>query len=231
MPEYSNIEHRIHTWARNVLPFFIIRRVTPIYYASNRWRFKFMKRPILPQQSTYCRPRREQEEFFDKYCSGKGIDIGWGGDPITPDVKGWDIEDGDAHHMASVTDEEFDFVYSSHCLEHMEDLELTLRNWWRILKKGGFLILYLPDRDLFEKKKKLPSRFSLDHKHFFMLDADEPPDTIGVLPLIERTLTGYRIEYAKICDYGLTIRDPLRHSDGEYSIEVVIAKERSATYS
>ncbi|MDA1277812.1 MAG: class I SAM-dependent methyltransferase [Verrucomicrobia bacterium] len=227
MKKYANVEHFVHSCARAILPFAVIKRVTPLYYASNRWRFKFMKRPILPQQSAHSRPRREAEGFFERYCQGKGIDIGWGGDPITPDVRGWDIEDGDAHLMAGVENETYDFVYSSHCLEHLEDIERALQNWWRILKPGGFLILYLPERDLFEKKKELPSRFSLDHKHFFLLDADDPPDTVGLLPLIERTLSDYRMEYAKICDYGLTIRDPFRHSDGEYSIEAVLAKETS----
>jgi hypothetical protein len=57
-----------------------------------------------------------------------------------------------------------------------------------------------------------------------LIDKDEEPDTIGIVPLIKRTITEYEIIYAKKCGEGNTITDPLIHSDGEYSIEVVIKK-------
>ena len=41
-------------------------------------------------------------------------------------------------------DELFDYVYSSHTLEDMHYSEAVLIEWWRILKPGGRLILYLP---------------------------------------------------------------------------------------
>jgi len=93
------------------------------------------------------------------------------------------------------------------------------------LKKNGYLILYLPHRDLYEKKQTLPSRFNEDHKHFFLLENDEEPDTIGVLSLLARTLDNYEIIYAKECSEGHTIFDSVLHSNGEYSIEVVIKKK------
>lgn len=40
-----------------------------------------------------------------------------------------------------------DFVFSSHTLEHIEDHVAALREWWRVLKVGGFLCLYLPHKD------------------------------------------------------------------------------------
>ena len=64
----------------------------------------------------------------------------------------------------------------------------------------------------------------MDHKYFFILDKNDPPDTIGILPLIKDTLSNYEIAEAKDCSEGHTIREPERHSDGEYSIEVVIRK-------
>ena len=75
-----------------------------------------------------------------------------------------------------------------------------------------------------KKKKTLPSRWNPNHKHFFLIDKDDPPDTIGIIPLIERTLINHKIIYAKECNKGHTIMDPLIHSNGEYSIEVVIKK-------
>jgi SAM-dependent methyltransferase len=103
---------------------------------------------------------------------------------------------------------------------------VALRNWWRVVKPGGYLIFYGPHRDLYEKKKQLPSNWNSDHKYFFLLDEDDPPDTLGVLPLIKKSLRNYDIIVAKVCDEGHTITDPAIHSDGEYSFEIVLFKKK-----
>ena len=87
------------------------------------------------------------------------MDIGFGGDSIVPNATGWDFEHGDAQYLKGLNDEQFDFVYSSHTLEHMQDPAVALKNWYRVLKKGGYLIIYIPHRDLYESKKTLPSKF------------------------------------------------------------------------
>ena len=102
--------------------------------------------------------------------------------------------------------------------------EEALKNWYRILKKGGFLIIFIPHRDLYEKKLHLPSRFNEDHKHFFLLDQYDPPDTIGIVPLIQNVLPSAEIIYAKICNDGFLSEGNEIHSKGEYSIEVVCRK-------
>ena len=139
--------------------------------------------------------------------------------------QGWETIHGDAHYLKRIKKPKFDFVYSSHTLEDLDNPDIAINNWWRVLKPGGFMILYLPHRDLYEKKKELPSRWNIYHKHFFLIDKDETPDTIGIIPFIERHLTNFEIIYAKECSEGHTITDPLIHSDGEYSIEVVIQKK------
>lgn len=185
--------------------------------------------PLLGRKRAYgethkAHARRVREKFFERYCRGRGLDIGYGGDPVTPDVQGWDFEHGDAQLLRGLDDESFDFVYSSHLLEHLPDCELALKNWWRVLKPGGYLILYLPHRDLYEKKTRLPSRFNSDHKHFFLPERDEPPDTLGVVPLLERALPGVCLVYCKTCDEGYVDPGPERPSEGEFSIEVVARK-------
>ena len=155
---------------------------------------------------------------------GSGLDIGFGGDLVVPNAKGWDFEHGDAQYLKGLNDEQFDFVYSSHTLEHMQDHAVALKNWYRVLKKGGYLIIYIPHRDLYEKKKTLPSRFNPNHTAFFLIDNDEAPDTIGIIPLIKRNLNNYEIIYAKECNEGHTVSDPELHSNGEFSIEVVLKK-------
>jgi SAM-dependent methyltransferase len=43
---------------------------------------------------------------------------------------------------------EFDYVFSSHCLEHLVDPVKALEHWKTRLKKGGVLFLYLPHPDM-----------------------------------------------------------------------------------
>ena len=169
--------------------------------------------------------RRQREGFFGKYCQGQGLDIGYGGDLVAPNCVGWDMQDGDAQYMQGVKDESFDYVYSSHCLEHMADVRVALRNWFRLVKKGGYLIIAVPHRDLYEKKKRLPSRWNSDHKHMFLIGISESPDTLDIVEEIRESIIDYDIKYIKACDEGHTITDPFIQSDGEYQIEVVLQKK------
>lgn len=111
--------------------------------------------------------RRKQEGYYQKYFKGVGIDIGCGDDPLVPEagsqVTQWDILDGDAQVMAGVDAESFDFVYSSHCLEHMREPLVAVQRWWELVAPGGYLIVVVPDEDLYEQCL-WPSRFNTDHK-------------------------------------------------------------------
>jgi SAM-dependent methyltransferase len=110
-----------------------------------------------------------------RYFVGDGVDIGGAPDPLTlyaqffprmGKVRIWDLADGDAQFMASVADDSFDFVHSSHCLEHLVDPAVGLRNWFRILKPGGHLVVIVPDEDLYEQGV-FPSTYNSDHKWTF----------------------------------------------------------------
>jgi len=99
---------------------------------------------------------------------GSGIDIGCGPDPLTPSVRRFDVADGDANQITRFVQEQFDFVYSSHCLEHMQNPRSALLEWWRLVKPGGHLIVIVPDEDLYEQGV-FPSRFNPDHRATFTL--------------------------------------------------------------
>jgi SAM-dependent methyltransferase len=45
--------------------------------------------------------------------------------------------------------EKFDYVYSSHCLEHVPHPFETLKKWLGLLKKDGLVVLYLPHADYY----------------------------------------------------------------------------------
>ena len=118
----------------------------------------------------------------------------------------------------------FDYVYSSHTIEHMPNPLGALKNWAARVKKGGYLIIYLPHRDLFEKKKELPSQWNSGHTTFFMPEKTEKPYTLGVREIINDNLKDFKIVYLKVCDEGYHSLGPNKHSEGEYSIEVVAKK-------
>jgi predicted SAM-dependent methyltransferase len=127
-------------------------------------------------------PRRLRDPaFHQKFFVGDGLDVGAGGDPLsryrplfrgidsvqTFDVPGSDADiTGDATTLASIGDNVYDFVHSSHCLEHIADVPQALRSWLRVCKRGGHVIVIVPDWELYEHEV-WPSVFNTDHKHCF----------------------------------------------------------------
>ena len=206
-------------YARKIFP-------KPFFYKILKLKIKFVGRAYIPGETSKAKKRREEEGFFEKYARGKGLDIGFGGDPVTPNVKGYDFEHGNALYLDGLKpNEKFDFVYSSHCLEHMPDPGLALKIWWKRVKRGGYLIFAVPHRDLYERKKTLPSDWNQDHKYFYLPEKHEPPCTLGVKQLIKESLGDYKIMYVKTCDQGYEyIGKNGQHSKGEFSIEAVIKK-------
>lgn len=61
-----------------------------------------------------------------------------------------------------------DAIFSSHCLEHIENHEAALAAWWDIIKVGGHLVLYLPHRDLYPNIGT--DGANPDHVHDFVPD-------------------------------------------------------------
>lgn len=79
------------------------------------------------------------------------------------------LGDKDAQLMQEVLTNHYDFVVSSHCLEHMNNPEEAIRNWIRITKRLGYIVVTVPDWDMYEHRH-WPSRFNGDHKTSWTLD-------------------------------------------------------------
>jgi len=146
------------------------------------------------EQSKSARRRYLEGAFHTRYFVGHGVDIGGAPDPLAQyvrifplmqSVRIWDVADGDAQYMESVPEAHFDFVHSSHCLEHMVDVPVALKHWTRILKPGGHLIITVPDEDLYEHGQ-WPSQFNGDHKWSFTLckTKSSMPKSINVIDLV-----------------------------------------------
>lgn len=138
--------------------------------------------------------RLHDSRFATRYFVGTGIDIGCGPDPISQYaeqfprmgmVRSWDMVDGDAQYLESVRDEQFQFAHSSHCLEHMQDPKIALHHWLRVIKPGGYLVVTVPDEDLYEQGQ-FPSTFNHDHKWTFTLHKSTSwsPKSINLFELL-----------------------------------------------
>lgn len=83
--------------------------------------------------------------FAKHFCKGVGYDIGcnrleWSFPGSTP----IDLLFDNQWEAYNLPDEQVDYIYSSHCLEHLPDWVKALDYWTSKLKSGGTLFLYLP---------------------------------------------------------------------------------------
>lgn len=51
----------------------------------------------------------------------------------------------EATALGGIADQSYDFILSSHCLEHVANPLRALQEWRRVVRSGGFLIILLPD--------------------------------------------------------------------------------------
>lgn len=181
-----------------------------------------------PGETWKARPRRLRTGWFEKYAPENlsGIDIGCQRDPLTETFRKWDViyGDGDATYMEGVEDNSYHTVYASHVLEHLDHPVIAIKNWYRITKPGGHLIILVPSRTLYEKKPQPPSHWNHEHKWFWLPDEDDPPGCLNFRRIITEAIPSATIVSFEILNEGWIDVGPLQHSCGEYSIEAIIRK-------
>lgn len=153
-------------------------------------------------ESRKCRDRNLQ------YLQGKTImDLGCGNEKVVPHAIGIDIAGmmadlkldlSDSQSMYIFNEGIADTVFSSHLLEHFTDVENILKSWWRVVKPNGYLILYLPHKDLY------PKEANPDHKYEFV-----PEDILKIL----NSFASYKL-----------INSEVHSEDNEYSFQIVCQK-------
>ena len=80
------------------------------------------------------------------FCNGDGFDIGcnrveW----AYPGAQPIDLKIDDEWNALHLPDRQVDYIFSSHCLEHLPNWVNALDYWHTKLKTNGMLFLYLPD--------------------------------------------------------------------------------------
>lgn len=156
-----------------------------------------------------------------KFCIGDGLDIGCGGvncdnrfyqeNKIIPTAIGVDLAKtnltGPAFNLRWFRDESLDYIFSSHLLEHISSLDLCLIEWFRVLRRDGLLILYLPLEGCYPSVGEPGA--NRDHKHNLT-----PRKVLDVLNRCELL-------------YEIILIDR-RIDDNEYSFDFVVRKLKGA---
>lgn len=183
--------------------------------------------------------RMHDIRFANTYFKGRGIDIGCGPDPLSKfsqqfplmtELKPWDVPDGDAQLMASVPDNTFDFVHSSHCLEHLRDPYEAFDNWIRICKPGGYIITTIPDEDLYEQGV-WPSTHNPDHKTSWTILKNESwgPNSINLVEFLYQYKDKIEVLKVELINgtfiYDVHRFDQTYHHISECAIEFIVRKK------
>lgn len=109
----------------------------------------------LPQGNEMAKCRRRLASFL----KGAGLDLGCGKEKVCESAIGIDngcktdinIDLGSIDALRIFSDGAFDYVFSSHLLEDFTATEAVLKEWWRVIRQGGHLLLYGPDPDYYPK--------------------------------------------------------------------------------
>lgn len=101
--------------------------------------------------------------FAKEICKGEGLDIGCGkrewafpgaycidpaldAESVAKELQGRPHHGTNGYHAMSLPEgKQWDYIFSSHCLEHLDRWVDTLDYWYENLKRGGAIFLYLPD--------------------------------------------------------------------------------------
>lgn len=152
------IENAARSAMRTILPRIQAKRTSKWAWAS---------------ETSKCRAR------LDPFCVGYGLDLGFGGDPINPRAVRVDLPQpytavgqypvqlgGDADNLYWFADNVIDYIYSSHLLEDFDDTKAALKEWLRVLKVGGRLVIFCPDEQRFRVHcQKTGQPYNPHHKH------------------------------------------------------------------
>jgi SAM-dependent methyltransferase len=80
-----------------------------------------------------------------QFCKGSGLDVGAGKWPLPGAIP---VELKDGGDAMSLPEGQFEFIFSSHCLEHLANPIAALEHWKTRIVDGGVIFLYLPHPDM-----------------------------------------------------------------------------------
>jgi len=102
-------------------------------------------------------------QFARQFCIGNGLDIGGTDKWSFPSARTINISKNDGFDATNLPADTYDFIFSSHTLEHTENYIDALLCWQSHIRSGGTLFLYLPHPDM---EYWLPQN-NRKHRHIF----------------------------------------------------------------
>ena len=186
-------------------------------------------------------PRRQRDPaFLAHYFVGKGLDVGCGKDclalygeqfPLIEGVAPYDVIFGhqDGQTLPEIPDETFDFVHASHVLEHVPDPAAALATWLRVIKPGGYIVVLIPEEDLYEQGI-WPSQKNPDHKRTFTICKERSwsPASVNVIDLVRGLQPLAELVKLELLtssfNFGWPAMDQTLTPIGECAIEFVLRK-------
>ena len=180
--------------------------------------FNIIKSLVYPPKGSITR------FLLKTYCQGKGVEIGPGASPYGkpsnvvymdkfPDTSFLkNIECiSDASHIPR-DDNFFDFLISSHCLEHCTDTLKVLYEWKRIVRQGGILFIILPHGErTFDKGRTLTNL--AHHIEDYQNKVDESDSSHWK-----------EFEHFSIPQYNHIWQEEARRNDGSWDFEWIAKK-------
>lgn len=127
--------------------------------------------------------------LVEKYCytddgvPGAGVDVASQGDRVVPWAMSFDLPEADfsaycgghppkgvIHLRGQATNlpfcnESLDFLYSSHLLEDYLEWEPVVREWLRVLRPNGYLIILIPDKTRWAAAIEKGQSPNCSHRH------------------------------------------------------------------
>ena len=156
----------------------------------------------MSRETSKCYMRRYIQGHL-KFLVGNGIDIGGGDDPFLP-ISGtcinWDCQFGlDGEKMVDVENNKYDFLYSSHCLEHLDNHEAAFSRWVDVVKDNGYIYVAVPDFDLYEGGLRIVNAF---HKRAFSMHRKNNPNIplVNIFDFLKLYEDRIELKYIGLCD-------------------------------
>lgn len=147
-----------------------------------------------------------RDMLIDTFFNHKVLDFGGARGPISPNADICDIRKNDCtgrdvkyQALDGVPNESYEYVWSSHTLEHIEDIVSTLLGLRDKLEPGGKLILHLPAYTC--ERWRADSFPTIGHRHTFCLSADRD-DAWGCKYLVAIDILAsqyFTVERAEMC--------------------------------
>jgi SAM-dependent methyltransferase len=182
--------------------------------------------------------RARDPAFIQHYFAGVGIDICARDEVLTPHARlfprisrvlWWDTAKGGMSMMSGRDDGSIDFVNAGHCLARELNPTQTLSRWLDLLKPGGYLVVTVPDEELYEKNR-WPSPFDPEHRFSFTICTHKRAhaNSIDVFEMVRSVSHVAQCERVNLIseqfDPAHADVNQAAHGIAECSIEIVLKK-------